>query len=111
MSVAHYSCKITGRFDSELVSLLPPSVKFISHTGAGYDSIDAVACAERGKFHRQIFAAIASKRDYLHKVFFPVASHMEQEYPYQILRALLMRLLQARQYILCLGHSADHIFH
>lgn len=42
----HY--QITGRFDSELVSLLPRTVKFVSHNGAGYDSIDATACAERG---------------------------------------------------------------
>ena len=27
---------------------LPPSVKYICHIGAGYDSIDAVSCAKQG---------------------------------------------------------------
>ena len=40
--------EITGRFDQEVIDALPASVKFICHTGAGYDSIDAEACARRG---------------------------------------------------------------
>ncbi|KAK4693653.1 glyoxylate reductase, partial [Lecanoromycetidae sp. Uapishka_2] len=40
--------EITGRFDQELVDVLPSSLKFVSHNGAGYDSIDAAACAARG---------------------------------------------------------------
>ncbi|CAD6583310.1 MAG: hypothetical protein ASARMPRED_001292 [Alectoria sarmentosa] len=39
---------MTGRFDQEVVDLLPSSLKFVSHNGAGYDSIDASACATRG---------------------------------------------------------------
>lgn len=42
------SVSLTGRFDSELISHLPKSIKFICHNGAGYDQVDAVACAERG---------------------------------------------------------------
>ena len=40
--------RITGRFDRELVQQLPDSLKFICHSGAGYDSIDIDACTERG---------------------------------------------------------------
>ena len=40
--------QITGRFDQEIIDVLPPSIRFISHNGAGYDSIDATACAARG---------------------------------------------------------------
>lgn len=39
--------QITGRFDQELIDLLPQSLRFISHNGAGYDSVDAAACAVR----------------------------------------------------------------
>ncbi|KAL8782292.1 MAG: hypothetical protein Q9213_005527 [Squamulea squamosa] len=42
------SVELTGRFDQELIDLLPQTLKFISHTGAGYDQIDAEACANRG---------------------------------------------------------------
>ncbi|KAG6021924.1 hypothetical protein E4U41_002363 [Claviceps citrina] len=41
------SVTITGRFDAELISHLPPSVSFISHNGAGYDQIDVQACTDR----------------------------------------------------------------
>jgi len=34
------STAITGPFDAELVKLLPESVRFICHNGAGYDNID-----------------------------------------------------------------------
>lgn len=40
--------QMTGRFDQELIDVLPSSLKFVSHNGAGYDSIDASACAARG---------------------------------------------------------------
>ena len=39
---------MTGRFDQELIDVLPSSLRFVSHNGAGYDSIDASACANRG---------------------------------------------------------------
>lgn len=42
------STSITGPFDKELVSLLPPAMKFICHNGAGYDNIDVEACTEKG---------------------------------------------------------------
>ncbi|KAI5781515.1 D-isomer specific 2-hydroxyacid dehydrogenase [Geopyxis carbonaria] len=42
------SVKITGRFDEELVALLPSSIKFICHNGAGYDQIDIAPCSKRG---------------------------------------------------------------
>ena len=38
----------TGPFDAELVSVLPKSLKYICHNGAGYDNIDVAACTERG---------------------------------------------------------------
>ncbi|PON25489.1 D-isomer specific 2-hydroxyacid dehydrogenase [Trichoderma gamsii] len=38
---------ITGRFDAELVSHLPSSIKFISHNGAGYDQIDIQPCTDK----------------------------------------------------------------
>ncbi|KAG5978966.1 hypothetical protein E4U55_005698 [Claviceps digitariae] len=41
------SVEITGRFDAELISHLPPSVSFISHNGAGYDQIEVQSCTER----------------------------------------------------------------
>jgi glyoxylate reductase len=39
---------VTGPFDKELVDLLPSSVKYITHKGAGYDNIDVKACTTRG---------------------------------------------------------------
>jgi lactate dehydrogenase-like 2-hydroxyacid dehydrogenase len=42
----------TGRFDEELVSALPSSLKFICHTGAGYDNIDPPAL----KAHNILFS-------------------------------------------------------
>ncbi|KAI9674729.1 MAG: hypothetical protein M1817_001633 [Caeruleum heppii] len=41
------SVQITGRFDEELVKVLPGSLKFIAHNGAGYDQIDVAACTAR----------------------------------------------------------------
>lgn len=48
ISRTYDSVALTGRFDEELVSHLPPSVKFLSHNGAGYDQIDVHACTARG---------------------------------------------------------------
>ncbi|KAF8456777.1 D-isomer specific 2-hydroxyacid dehydrogenase [Kalaharituber pfeilii] len=42
------SVSITGRFDEELVNALPESLKFICHTGAGYDQVDIAPCTARG---------------------------------------------------------------
>ncbi|KAK4938318.1 hypothetical protein LTR10_021202 [Elasticomyces elasticus] len=38
----------TGPFNKELISLLPKSLKFICHNGAGYDNIDVDACTQKG---------------------------------------------------------------
>lgn len=45
---ASRSIKVTGRFDSELVSNLPPSLRYIVHNGAGYDQLDIPALSEKG---------------------------------------------------------------
>ncbi|KAH0542742.1 hypothetical protein FGG08_002881 [Glutinoglossum americanum] len=42
------SIDITGRFDEELIGVLPASLKFICHNGAGYDQVDIQPCTERG---------------------------------------------------------------
>ncbi|KAF1989395.1 glyoxylate reductase [Aulographum hederae CBS 113979] len=42
------SVDITGRFDEELVQVLPSSFKWLCHNGAGYDQIDTAACTARG---------------------------------------------------------------
>ncbi|KAI9775143.1 MAG: hypothetical protein M1835_005926 [Candelina submexicana] len=42
------SINTTGNFDEDLVKLLPKSLKFICHNGAGYDSVDVPACTARG---------------------------------------------------------------
>ncbi|RDW71931.1 NAD(P)-binding Rossmann-fold containing protein-2 [Coleophoma crateriformis] len=41
------SVAITGMIDEELVPILPKSLKFIAHNGAGYDQIDVHACTAR----------------------------------------------------------------
>jgi D-3-phosphoglycerate dehydrogenase len=41
------SVEITGRFDAELVAVLPRSWRFLCNNGAGYDQIDVHACSER----------------------------------------------------------------
>ncbi|KAF9874308.1 hypothetical protein CkaCkLH20_08291 [Colletotrichum karsti] len=38
---------VAGKFDEEFVKKLPPSLKYICHTGAGYDQIDVDACTKR----------------------------------------------------------------
>jgi glyoxylate reductase len=38
----------TGPFDKELVAVLPESLKWVAHNGAGYDNIDVDACTKRG---------------------------------------------------------------
>lgn len=37
-----------GGLDRTFIEALPPSVKHIAHTGAGYDSLDFVAAKEKG---------------------------------------------------------------
>lgn len=41
------SVEITGRWDTELVEVLPKSLLFCAHNGAGYDQIDVAACSAR----------------------------------------------------------------
>jgi D-3-phosphoglycerate dehydrogenase len=41
------SVEITGRFDPELVAVLPKNLKYLAHVGAGYDQVDVKACSER----------------------------------------------------------------
>ncbi|KAJ4314587.1 hypothetical protein N0V84_008811 [Fusarium piperis] len=38
---------VAGNFDKELIDHLPSSLKYICHTGAGYDQIDIDACTQR----------------------------------------------------------------
>ncbi|KAK3688617.1 D-isomer specific 2-hydroxyacid dehydrogenase [Podospora appendiculata] len=42
------SFSVTGKVDAELLSALPPSLRFICHNGAGYDQVDVPACTARG---------------------------------------------------------------
>ncbi|KAF2869954.1 glyoxylate reductase [Massariosphaeria phaeospora] len=42
------SVDTTGRFDEELVKVLPETLKFICHNGAGYDQVNVHACTDRG---------------------------------------------------------------
>ncbi|KAG7091028.1 hypothetical protein E1B28_010089 [Marasmius oreades] len=44
------SAQNIGIFDKELVNVLPSSLKWIAHNGAGYDQIDVLACKARGIF-------------------------------------------------------------
>ena len=41
------SVSITGIFDEELVQAIPKNWRFLAHNGAGYDQVDAHACAAR----------------------------------------------------------------
>ncbi|KAJ6048622.1 uncharacterized protein N7446_011305 [Penicillium canescens] len=42
-----FSTSITGLVDEELVNIMPSSLKYIAHCGAGYDQIDVHACSAR----------------------------------------------------------------
>jgi glyoxylate reductase len=42
------SIAVTGNVDAELLSALPPSLRFVCHNGAGYDSVDVAASTARG---------------------------------------------------------------
>ncbi|KAI9042975.1 60S ribosomal uL22 domain-containing protein [Aspergillus affinis] len=42
------STKFTGPFDAELLSVLPKSLKYICHNGAGYDNVDIPGCTQHG---------------------------------------------------------------
>jgi lactate dehydrogenase-like 2-hydroxyacid dehydrogenase len=39
---------LTGDFNEELLEVLPKSLKFVCHNGAGYNNIDIAACSKRG---------------------------------------------------------------
>lgn len=39
---------ITGDFNAELLDVLPKSLKYVCHNGAGYNNIDVAACTKRG---------------------------------------------------------------
>ncbi|KAJ5744492.1 hypothetical protein N7533_009362 [Penicillium manginii] len=41
------SNKYTGPFDAELLAVLPQSLRYICHNGAGYDNIDVSACTQK----------------------------------------------------------------
>ncbi|KAL2215795.1 glyoxylate/hydroxypyruvate reductase [Thermoascus aurantiacus ATCC 26904] len=41
------SFEITGLIDEEIVGVLPKSLRFLAHCGAGYDQIDVHACSAR----------------------------------------------------------------
>ncbi|KAL3456288.1 D-isomer specific 2-hydroxyacid dehydrogenase [Aspergillus heterothallicus] len=41
------SISITGLVDEELVNVLPKSLQFLAHCGAGYDQVDVHACTAR----------------------------------------------------------------
>lgn len=45
---SNMSVSDTGPFDQELISVLPTSLKYICHNGAGYDNINVEACTQRG---------------------------------------------------------------
>lgn len=45
---SNQSTSETGPFDEELLSVLPKSLKYICHNGAGYDNIDVNACTQKG---------------------------------------------------------------
>jgi glyoxylate reductase len=42
-----YSAEVTGLWDEDLVNVLPSSLRFCAHCGAGYDQIDVRACSAR----------------------------------------------------------------
>ncbi|PGG97342.1 D-3-phosphoglycerate dehydrogenase [Blastomyces parvus] len=41
------SDNVTGPFDTELLDVLPKTLKFICHNGAGYDNIDIATCTKK----------------------------------------------------------------
>lgn len=44
------SLAVTGKYDKELIGVLPETVRFICHNGAGYDNIDVSICSARSIF-------------------------------------------------------------
>lgn len=42
------SNSLTGDFNEELLKVLPKSLKFVCHNGAGYNNIDVEACSKQG---------------------------------------------------------------
>jgi glyoxylate reductase len=47
-TIAETLLQETGPFDKELVALLPKSLKYICHNGAGYDNVDVDALNQKG---------------------------------------------------------------
>jgi glyoxylate reductase len=47
-AIAETHLQETGPFDKELVALLPKSLKYICHNGAGYDNVDVEALNQKG---------------------------------------------------------------
>lgn len=43
-----WSFELTGPLNKELIDLLPKSIEYICHNGAGYDLIDIADCTKRG---------------------------------------------------------------
>jgi D-3-phosphoglycerate dehydrogenase len=41
------NAQYTGNFDDELLSVLPKSVRYICHNGAGYDNLNIPGCTQR----------------------------------------------------------------
>ena len=39
---------LTGDFNAELLEVLPKSLKYVCHNGAGYNNIDVAACTKKG---------------------------------------------------------------
>jgi glyoxylate reductase len=47
------SARVTGPFNAEIIELLPSTLKFICHNGAGYDNLDVDACTKKGQMPTQ----------------------------------------------------------
>lgn len=46
-NVSTKPCQFTGPFDAGILAVLPQSLKYICHNGAGYDNIDVAACSQK----------------------------------------------------------------
>lgn len=55
-----HDMQVTGPFNTEILDVLPSTVKFICHNGAGYDNIDIATCTKKGTFGHYIFIASIS---------------------------------------------------
>ncbi len=68
------SVRITGRFDPELVSQLPKSLRYIVHNGAGYDQLDISALSEKESRHRTFRPQSTTLLPMLHSTSYSVQS-------------------------------------